>query len=299
MSKRLLILLLVCSCAAANAQPVPAWLLRVPGTIETVFIAETEASSFYRFDREDDYHFAPAGQDYMSIGRGGIRKEREGDRKTPLGIYFVTEQLDTTKLHDKYGITAFPLDYPNAWDRHLGRTGDGIWVHGVDPNGGHRPPLDTDGCIALPNERLRALERVFVPNVTPVLISHRLEWATPEAVEAERVALEGAVTAWAEALEDGDMHAWLDAYDESFRHWGMNKAEWSSFSMQTFARRAISAVRVSELLLLGDPAEPGLYLSRFRLEVTEGDARNVVSLRRMYWRRSESGAFRIVAEDSG
>ncbi len=295
----MLILLLAFVSAAANAQLVPAWLLRVPASIETVFVADIEASSFYRFDREDDYHFAPAGQDYMSIGRGGIRKEREGDRKTPLGIYFVTEQLDTTKLHDKYGITAFPLDYPNAWDRRLGRTGDGIWVHGVDRNSDNRPPLDTDGCIALPNERLRALESVFVPNVTPVLISKHLEWAAPADVHATRISLEAAVVDWARALEGGDMHAWLDAYDEAFRHWGMSKAEWSSFSMQTVARRAITEVRVSDLLLLGDPAEPGLYLSRFRLEVTEADARKVVSLRRMYWRRSESGAFRIVAEDAG
>ena len=299
MSTRVLILLLACISAAANAQSVPAWLLRVPGTVETVFVADIEASSFHRFDREDDYHFAPAGQDYMSIGRGGIRKERDGDRKTPLGIYFVTEQLDTTKLHEKYGITAFPLDYPNAWDRHLGRTGDGIWVHGVDRNGGNRPPLDTDGCIALPNERLRALERLFVPNVTPVLISKHLKWAAPADVEATRISLEAAVVDWGRALEEGDMQAWLDAYDEAFRHWGMNKSEWSSFSMQTIARRAITDVRISDLLLLGDPAEAGLYLSRFRLEVTEGDARKVVSLRRMYWRRSESGAFRIVAEDSG
>ena len=299
MPKCVLVILLACSSVAAHAQPVPAWLLRVPDTIETVFVAATEGSSFHRFDREDDYHFAPAGQDYMSIGRGGIRKEREGDRKTPLGIYFVTEQLDTTKLHDKYGITAFPLDYPNAWDRHLGRTGDGIWVHGVDPNGGSRPPLDTDGCIALPNERLRALEKVFAPNVTPVLISKRLVWATPGEVAIARQGLEAAVIDWGRALEDGDMHAWLDAYDETFRHWGMNKAEWSSFSMQTVARRDIRDVKISELLLLGDPAEPGLYLSRFRLEVTEGAERKVISQRRMYWRRSESGAFRIVAEDSG
>ena len=299
MPKCVLVILLACSSVAAHAQPVPAWLLRVPDTIETVFVAATEGSSFHRFDREDDYHFAPAGQDYMSIGRGCIRKEREGDRKTPLGIYFVTEQLDTTKLHDKYGITAFPLDYPNAWDRHLGRTGDGIWVHGVDPNGGSRPPLDTDGCIALPNERLRALEKVFAPNVTPVLISKRLVWATPGEVAIARQGLEAAVVDWGRALEDGDMHAWLDAYDETFRHWGMNKAEWSSFSMQTVARRDIRDVKISELLLLGDPAEPGLYLSRFRLEVTEGAERKVISQRRMYWRRSESGAFRIVAEDSG
>ena len=299
MRRILLVFLITLVVGVAHAQSVPAWLLRVPGSIETIFIAETEASTFYRFDRRDDHHVEKAGQDYMSIGRGGVGKQREGDRKTPLGIYFVTEQLDTTLLHDKYGITAFPLDYPNAWDRRLGRTGDGIWVHGVDPNGGTRPPLDTDGCIALPNERLRALEKLFAPNVTPVLITTQMKWATPADIAAERASLEGAVIGWVSALEKGDMHAWLDSYDEAFQHWGMDKSEWSAFSMQTIASRPISDVKISDLLLLGDPSEPGLYLSRFRLEVSEGDSRKVVSLRRMYWRRSESGAYRIIAEDGG
>jgi len=56
---------------------------------------------------------------------------------------------------------------------------------------------------------------------------------------------------------------------------------------------------VSDLLLLGDPVEPGIYLSRFWLEIEEEGAGNVISMRRIYWRRSESGAYRIVAEDSG
>jgi murein L,D-transpeptidase YafK len=293
------ILVLIFAPVLVAAQEIPAWLLRVPGTTGTIFVAETDASTFHRFERRDDHHVFKAGQDYMSIGRGGIRKEKNGDRKTPLGIYFVTEQLDTSRLHDKYGITAFTLDYPNAWDRRLGRTGDGIWVHGVDPNGGTRPPLDTDGCIALPNERLAALDGAFSPNITPVLITRRIEWATQEEVAVTRAALEAAVIGWVRGLEDGDMHAWLDAYDDDFLHWGMNKAEWSSFSMQTVANRPITDVKISELLLLGDPAEEGLYLSRFRLEVVENDARRVISMRRMYWRRSESGAFRIIAEDSG
>ena len=94
------------------------------------------------------------------------------------------------------------------------------------------------------------------------------------------------------------MYTYLDAYDDAFRHWGMNKDEWSAFSMQTVGHRPISRVAVSDLLLLGDPEDPGLYLSRFRLEIEE-EARSVISLRRIYWRRSECGAFRIVAEDSG
>jgi hypothetical protein len=280
------------------AEPMPAWLLRLPESTPTAFVAESSTSTFYRFDRTPT-SVAKIRQDYMSIGQAGVGKERAGDRRTPLGIYFVTEQLDTTRLHEKYGVTAFPLDYPNAWDRRLGRTGDGIWVHGVIEGGGVRPPLDTDGCIALPNERLLELEDDFLPNVTPVLIASEIDWAEAEALTETRLALESAVTDWAASLEKGDLFSWLELYDQSFEHWGMNKAEWSAFSLETLGQRAISNVEVSDLLLLGDPVEEGLFLSRFRLEISEGAARKVISMRRIYWRRSESGAFRIVAEDSG
>ena len=285
------------STIVSAEEPVPAWLVRLPESTPVVFVAETSASAFHRFDRSGT-GVTKVREDYMSIGQGGVGKQTTGDQRTPLGIYFVTEQLETTRMHEKYGVTAFPLDYPNAWDRRRGRTGDGIWIHGVDPRGGVRPPLDTDGCIALPNERLRALEQSFEPNVTPVLIGRDLAWSDPAAVAEVRDSLEKAVARWTTALEQGDMYTYLDAYDDAFRHWGMNKDEWSAFSMQTVGHRPISRVAVSDLLLLGDPEEPGLYLSRFRLEIEE-EARSVISLRRIYWRRSESGAFRIVAEDSG
>jgi murein L,D-transpeptidase YafK len=286
------------STVVSAEEPVPAWLIRLPETTPVVFVAETSTSAFHRFDRSGE-GVIKVRQDYMSIGQGGVGKQRAGDQRTPLGIYFVTEQLETERMHEKYGVTAYPLDYPNAWDRRKGRTGDGIWIHGVDPRGGVRPPLDTDGCIALPNERLGALAQSFEPNVTPVLIARDLAWSDPAAVAEVRDSLETAIARWARGLEEGDMYTYLDAYDDSFRHWGMNKDEWSVFSMETVGHRPISRVEVSDLLLLGDPVEPGLYLSRFRLEIEEEGARSVISVRRIYWRRSESGAFRIVAEDGG
>jgi hypothetical protein len=132
-----------------------------------------------------------------------------------------------------------------------------------------------------------------------VIIAIELSWDEPAAVAARRVALEQAVMRWADSLEQGDMYAWLDSYDDTFEHWGMNKEEWTAFSLGTVGERPIEEVTVSDLLLLADPAEEGLYLSRFRLDISEGPSRNVVSMRRMYWRRSESGAFKIVAQDSG
>lgn len=294
----LLLLGLPFATTSVAAEPVLAWVLRLPESTPTLFVAETSGAAFHRFDRAGD-GVVKVRHDYMSIGQGGIGKESSGDRRTPLGIYFVTEQLDTTRLHDKYGVTAFVLDYPNAWDRRLGRTGDGIWVHGVDPRGGKRPPLDTDGCIALPNARLLALEQSFEANVTPVLIATELAWTEPATVAELRAALENAVMRWADDLEQGDMYAWLDSYDEAFQHWGMDKEEWSAFSLETVGRRPITAVSVSDLLLLADPAEKGLYLSRFRLEIGEGESRTVISRRRIYWRRGENGVLRIIAEDSG
>lgn len=280
------------------AELVPSWLLRLPESTPTVFIAETSASAFHRFDRTAA-GVAKIRQDYMSIGLEGIRKESAGDQRTPVGIYFVTEQLDTTRLHEKYGVTAFPLDYPNAWDRRMGRTGDGIWVHGVDPKGGTRPRRDTDGCIALPNNILLELEHAFLPNTTPVLIATELEWSEPATLNERRSKLEKAVSTWGESLQRGDLYTWLELYDEDFEHLGMNKTAWSTFSLETLGRREITAVVVSDLILLGDPGEEGLYFSRFRLEISEKGRPKVLSMRRMHWRRSESGAFRIVAEDSG
>ena len=118
-------------------EPLPAYLIRLPESVSVVFVAETSTAQFHRFASVAG-NIEYRGNRYMSIGQHGAGKERSGDGRTPLGVYFVTERIDTTRLHEKYGLTALPLDYPNAWDLRRGRTGDGIWVHGVDPRAGKR-----------------------------------------------------------------------------------------------------------------------------------------------------------------
>ncbi len=297
-SRSFLILSFLLAAPALADGKLPAYLIRLPASVQTVFVAETSDAAFHRFDHADGQTIEYRGREYMSIGQGGAGKQRSGDRRTPLGIYFVTEQLDTSKLHERYGVTAFPLDYPNAWDRRLERSGDGIWVHGVDPRGGVRPPRDTDGCIALPNDKLLGLEDRFLANVTPVVVASKVDWVDRGQVESLRAELERIVAQWADSLERGDWHAFLSLYDDEFRHWGMNKDEWTVFTVQTLGARAITAVTLDDMLLLGDPEEEGLYLSRFRHAVSDGKT-TVKITKRLYWRRSDSGALRIIAEDSG
>lgn len=292
----LLVGLMAHSIALADER-LPAYLIRLPETVATVFVAETATAKFHQFDRAGE-GVVYRGSRYMSIGQEGDGKESSGDRRTPLGVYFVTEELNTRHLHEKYGITAYPLDYPNAWDLRRKRSGDGIWIHGVYPDGEQRPPRDTDGCIVLANGDLAVLAGEFRANTTPVVITREVEWVDPGQLTLLRGELESAVERWTASIASGDMHAYLSLYDDDFERWGMQQPEWLSFSMQTLGARLIHAASASNLLLLGDPAEAGLYLSRFRLSVEEGSTMTTSS-KRLYWRRDSSGALKIIVEDSG
>ena len=57
---------------------------------------------------KDDY--------YVSIGKNGFGKQYEGDKKTPIGVYFTGKKIKES-LSDFYGDAAYPLSYPNEIDR--------------------------------------------------------------------------------------------------------------------------------------------------------------------------------------
>jgi L,D-peptidoglycan transpeptidase YkuD (ErfK/YbiS/YcfS/YnhG family) len=282
----------------------PAALIRVPESVQSIFVAETNTAKFHRFDRSGD-SMVHQGAYYMSIGTAGAGKQRSGDRRTPLGVYFVTERLDTSRLHEKYGVMAFPLDYPNAWDKRAQRSGDGIWVHGVDPGGGERPTLDTDGCVALRNSDLMALAPSFSENITPVVVVRDVNWATPHENTELRAELEASVAVWVNAVSSADLHAYSSLYDNDFQRWGLNKAQWSAVSAkaaitQLLSGQVIGEQSMSDLLLLRYPEEEGVYLSRFRLHrAIEVEGRVIETTKRLYWRRNAQGALRVIAEDDG
>jgi murein L,D-transpeptidase YafK len=282
--------------AGAASDGLPMALIRVPESVPSIFIAEVQSAQFHRFEQADGA-LVYTGSFYMSIGQAGAGKERTGDKRTPIGIYFVTEQLDTSRLHEKYGVTAFPLDYPNAWDRRADRSGDGIWVHGVDPAGGKRPENDTEGCIALPNEDLLALAPEFEHNITPVIVTREITWAAENENDTLRAELEQSINAWAKSQASGDLFAYLSSYDDEFRRWGLGKPEWASLALQSAGNRDVIDVTVSDLLLLRYP-DDGIYLSRFQFDrVANGAA--VETMKRLYWRRDDSGTLKIIAENDG
>ncbi|PLX70839.1 MAG: hypothetical protein C0602_04870 [Denitrovibrio sp.] len=108
---------------------------------------------------------------------GGAEGDKlvQGDEKTPEGLYFVTGFISPEKLRSmygeevakQYGTGAYPLSYPNLKDRLGGKTGGGIWLHGVDPE---RLEPVTKGCVAFDNEKLNNMNK-YIQEGTPVIIT--------------------------------------------------------------------------------------------------------------------------------
>lgn len=126
---------------------------------------------------------------YVSVGQNGIRKQQEGDGRTPLGVYFTQKYLADHRLPDLYGSGALTLNYPNLYDVHEGRTGSGIWVHGTPSSQYSRLPEASDGCLVLSNDTMRQLLGLSPTKGIPIFIQERIEWvpasqafALPEAL---------------------------------------------------------------------------------------------------------------------
>lgn len=85
------------------------------------------------------------------FGAAGISKQKEGDKKTPLGHYCVvsestiTNQTEEEDTYNKFGGYNIHLNYPNVHDAQAKKTGGGICLHG----GYSR---NTEGCVRIIDE---------------------------------------------------------------------------------------------------------------------------------------------------
>jgi len=282
--------------ATGVSDRVPAYLIEVPSSIDNVLIADASGAAMLRIENTPE-GLSYREQRYMSVGSNGVGKQRAWDRKTPLGIYFMTEELDTSALNAKYGKAAFVLDYPNAWDRRLERTGYGIWLHGVHPDTPIRPERDTDGCIALPNEQLLSLRPLLALNTTPVVITRAISWTSNSELRGVREELHLAIERWRASFENKDIHTHLSLYDAEFSGRGMDKPAYTRYRSASFAAAEEATIAIDDLLLLRDPEASDVVLARFQ-QTQAGDSGEVRYWKRLYWRKNESG-WQVIAEDAG
>ncbi|TSE35880.1 L,D-transpeptidase catalytic domain [Tepidimonas charontis] len=175
--------------ALASIPPANAWPLELVALARNqhdVIVVDVESHRLYWLQRDDSQNdrLKLVRNFYISIGKAGYGKQREGDNKTPIGSYRIVALKDASELPSFYGAGALILDYPNSVDRQLMRSGSGIWIHGTPPNTYSRPPLASEGCIVVANDDMLALlQHDGIQNV-PVLLMSGVQWRTESGSDA-------------------------------------------------------------------------------------------------------------------
>jgi murein L,D-transpeptidase YafK len=285
------------SRSSPPADSLPSPILKLDAATRYAVVVDLSKTRMYVL--ENDKGNLHVIRDYYSaIARNGYGKQSAGDLRTPVGVYHATGFTPGSALPPFYGAGAFPLNYPNSWDRAHGKSGNGIWVHGVPANTYARAPRSSEGCVTLANEDLLSLKPLIEPGETPVVFSDRVEWLPAAKVAAQRDTLLKAIEAWRRDWSALDTRSYLDFYASDFKtDDGMDKAAFADYKRRVNAGKKHVDVRLGDLSLFGYPGESGLVLAQFTQDY-KSDNFDATSRKDQYWRRQADGAWKIVREEN-
>ena len=226
----------------------------------------------------------------IAVGKEEGDKQAEGDNRTPEGIYFTLGQLDGKRLPTKYGPLAIPINFPNPMDRIQGKTGHGIWLHGVEQDQRVEAAKVTEGCVAFYNADIQTLAKWLRPNQSVILITHD---ATNANQLSDILKIKESTQAWADAWKNRDLKTYISYYDSSFRHQIGDVKAYEAHKRQVFKGYKKMTVQLSESRVFSN----GLYGMSVMNQKFNGDNRFIVNGRKiLYWKKSDTGTWGIVNE---
>jgi len=272
----------------------PSNLVRIGENQPYVLVVDLDLSRMYVF--ANNAHPPRLLVDYyVSGGKSGPVKHREGDQRTPVGVYFIQGHIPGRNLPYYFGWGAFPLDYPNAWDRKQGRTGFGIWLHGNPTGVFSRPPQASDGCVTMHNEDLEKLASLLKAGSIPVVLAKSVEWVDPEGLQRFNAEMSARLEQWRRDWESRDTQAYLRHYSRDFHGGDKDYAAWAKHKQRVISGKKEIRIRVHNLSIFRYPEEQGLVLAVFDQDYWSDNFQSK-TLKHQYWRQEKDGQWRIVYE---
>lgn len=266
----------------------PNLLVKLGAEQAHLIVVDTVKSRLYLYKKIDS-GLQYVADYYVTVGKNGVDKQVQGDKRTPLGVYFAGQKL-TQPLADMYGDAAYPLNYPNELDQHHNKSGSGIWLHGTPTDTYSRPPRASDGCVVLSNPDLKALQPILQAGKTPVIIANNLDWiesATAseqlEAQEAEKQALLKAIENWRKAWASQDTDAYLNYYSKKFFYSDGGFEKWADYKRGIQASKAKVSIQIEDVSMFAYPAaEQPVIVVNFEQNFKSSSLQNKMR-KRQYW----------------
>lgn len=275
---------------------VPRYLMQLREDQRYAIVVDNKRSRLYLYQNENGRPRFVADY-YISTGKRGGEKTREGDEKTPVGVYHVTASLPRNKLSDFYGSGAFPISYPNEWDKRHGRNGHGIWLHGTPSDTYSRAPRASNGCVVLANADLDALSNKLQVGLTPVIISEQVEWLSLDDWNAERNALNAEIERWRSDWESLDSERYLTHYSNKFSADRQSFSDWGRHKRQVNSGKSWIKLNLSNLSMFRNPGKEELVVVTFDQDYRSNNLTDTMK-KRQYWTK-EGGKWRIIYEGAG
>jgi murein L,D-transpeptidase YafK len=275
----------------------PKYLVQMPPEQKYAIIADTSKSRLYIYENVGG-HARYLADYYISSGKNGSQKLKEGDKKTPIGVYFVTANVPRQKLTDFYGGAAFPINYPNEWDRRNGRSGFGIWIHGTPSDTYSRPPRASDGCVVLANDDLQTVASRLQIGITPIIISDKMEWVKPGDAAALRGRLTKHLENWRRDWESGNIEAYIRNYGRDFFSGNQNLVEWTRHKREVNTGKDWIKVGISNIAVFLYPGRDDLAVVNFDQEYSSNNLSNRIKKRQYWMREDKKGPWKIIHESA-
>lgn len=272
---------------------VPRYLLQMEQEQKYAIVVDTQRSRLYIYQNDAGRPRFIADY-YIAHGKLGAEKTREGDKRTPIGVYHVTANLPRQKLSDFYGSGAFPISYPNEWDRQQGRNGHGIWLHGTPSDTYSRPPRASDGCVVLTNQDFDAIAGYMQIGLTPVIISNTIEWLSLDDWTTERTALSRQIEAWRKDWESRDVERYLSHYSKSFRNNEGDLEQWARQKRLVGSGKTWVKIELGKMSVFRNPGKQDMIVVTFEQDYRSNNLSNVLR-KRQYWMK-EGGQWKIIYE---
>ncbi|BAI80446.1 conserved hypothetical protein [Deferribacter desulfuricans SSM1] len=181
---------------------------------DTVFVVDKSQKKLFVVQVKNDMPEIIWQYNNILLGEMEGDKQVEGDKKTPEGIYRVVSFIPKNQLSEIYGEGAYPLNYPNPVDKIFGKTGYGIWIHGLKEDSGKKY---TQGCVALHNGDLVSLSK-YNPIGKNVVISKHINLLSETDYIAKKSELLSYLDDYIVSWENNNFEKFASFYHLKFRN---------------------------------------------------------------------------------
>lgn len=274
----------------------PNLLVKLGAEQENLIVVDTASSRLFLYKKVDGVLTYIADY-YVTIGKNGAGKQIQGDKRTPLGVYFASKKL-TQPLEDMYGSAAYALNYPNELDLHQNKNGNGIWLHGTPTNTYSRPPRASDGCVVLSNPDLNALAPYLISGKTPVIISNNIEWLEKDKSNfqaAQQKMLEHELEQWRIDWASQQTEQYLSHYSRKFFYSDGGYQQWANHKRGVQASRPKVTLSIRDISMFSYPNfDQPIVVVDFEQNFKSVNLQNKM-LKRQYWLH-ENNQWKIIYE---